>query len=42
MDDGRIVMGKVIKKGEVNVSDVLDALAMLGTGVLNVVHVLHA
>lgn len=40
MDDGRIVIWKVIKKGKVNGFDVSDALAILGTVVLNVVHVM--
>jgi len=34
-------MGKVIKKGEINLSKVSYALAMFGMIVLNVVHGLH-
>ena len=41
MDDDEIVMGKVIKKGEANGFEASDALAMLGTIVLNVVHGVH-
>lgn len=41
MDDGRTIMGKVIKKGKVNGFEASYALAMLGTFVLNVVHALH-
>jgi len=42
MDDGRKIMGKVIKKRNVNGFEVSYALAMLGTICLNVAHVLHA
>ena len=35
-------MGKVIKKGKVNGFEASYALAMLGTIVLDVAHVLHA
>jgi len=41
MDDGRKLMGKVIKKGKVNGFEVSYALFMLEIIVLNVAHVLH-
>jgi len=42
MDDGRISMGNIIKRGKVNGFEGSYALAILGTIVLNVAHVLHA
>ena len=42
MDDGRITMGKVIKKGKVNGLEASYALDMLGIFFLVVAHVLHA
>ena len=41
MDGGSIDMRKVTKKGKVNGFEVLDAMAKLGTLVLNGVHVVH-
>lgn len=41
MDDGRTVMGKVIKKGKVNGFEASYALAMFGTVVLDITYVLH-
>jgi len=41
MDDGQTVMRKVIRKGKVNRFEMSDSLAMLGTIVLDVEHVLH-
>jgi len=38
MDCGNTYMRKVTRKDKVNGSEVSDALAMLGTVVLNVVH----
>jgi len=42
MDYCRTVLEKVIKKGKVNGIEVSYALAMMGTIVLDVVHVFHA
>jgi len=39
MDDGRIIMRKVTRKGKVNGLEASYALAMFGTVVLNVVYV---
>ena len=41
MDDDITIMGKLTRKGKLNGSYVLDALVMLGTIVLNVVHVVQ-
>ena len=41
MDGGRIVVRKLIKNGKVNGFEVSNSLAMLGTVVLDVVHVVH-
>jgi len=41
MDSGRTVMTKVTMKGKVSVFGASNALGMLGTIVLNVVHVVH-
>jgi len=41
MDGGNTDMRKVTRKDKVNGSKVLDAVAMLGTVFLNVVHVVH-
>ena len=41
MDSSSADTRNVTRKGKVNGSKVSDALAMLGTIVLNVVHVLH-
>jgi len=41
MDNDKIVMGKIIKKDKLNGLEASYALAMLGTVVLNVVHVVH-
>jgi len=41
MDGGSTDMRTVTSKGKVNGSEVLDALAKLGTMILNVVHVMH-
>ena len=41
MDGSSIVMSKVTGKGKANRFEVSYALAMLGTVVLNVAHVLH-
>ena len=41
MDSGSTIMRKLIRKGKVNIFELSDSLAMLGTIVLNVVHDVH-